>query len=348
MALIMTQRVLGLKFSLYGQTVFFYCTDPFVQKGDRVFAETENGPGLAHVTCICATVPEGLVPEELSTVTRKVAYDDVHLVEENDTLQAGAFRFCDSRIRERNLDMKLVDVEMLFDRSKILFYFTAPTRIDFRELVKDLVREYHTRIELRQIGVRHETQMLGAIGSCGMVCCCRRFLRKFMPVTIKMAKEQNLFLNPVKISGVCGRLLCCLSYEQENYDAFHRSCPRIGKRYQTDAGAFRILRGNMFQNTVMVLNDSGEEVEYNIDEWNTMHPKRSEATQPQQAAQQAQQAQQAQAPKGKYSDKHGPVAHDGAFLVVSVDADTDGDVDYIDALFDDVLAENEENQTKKA
>ena len=131
-------------------------------------------------------------------------------------------------------------LKVLLDRSKMIFYFTAPTRIDFRELVKDLVREYRTRIELRQIGVRHETQMLGALGNCGMVICCRRYLKNFAPVTIKMAKEQNLFLNPAKISGICGRLLCCLSYEQDNYDNFHAQAPKIGKRYTTDLGMLKV------------------------------------------------------------------------------------------------------------
>ena len=172
--------------------------------------------------------------------------------------------------------MKLVDVEVLFDRSKMIFFFTAPTRIDFRDLVKDLVRQYRTRIELRQIGVRHETQMLGALGNCGMVCCCRRYLHKFAPVTIKMAKEQNLFLNPTKISGICGRLLCCLSYEQENYDTFHRSCPKLGKRYQTTSGPMRVLRSNMFRNTVVLLPDGGQEVEMTLEEWQALKPSRAE------------------------------------------------------------------------
>lgn len=212
------KRIIGIKFSHYGQIYFFYCEDPFVGRGDRVLAETGQGLGIATVMNIVDRLPEDLPPDGVRDILRKVTDEDQIVAEENDTLTYSAYKFCESRIRERQLDMKLVDVEVLFDRSKLVFYFTAPTRIDFRELVKDLVREYHTRIELRQIGVRHETQMLGAVGSCGMVCCCRRFLRKFVPVTIKMAKEQNLFLNPSKISGICGRLLCCLSYEQENYD----------------------------------------------------------------------------------------------------------------------------------
>ena len=270
------KRIIGIKFSHYGQLCYYFCEDPFVVSGDRVLAETGQGVGLAYVVNVVERLPEDIAPDSVLDIVRKVTADDVVSAEENDTLASLAQRFCESRIRERHLDMKLVDVEVLFDRSKLVFYFTAPTRIDFRELVKDLVREYHTRIELRQIGVRHETQMLGAIGSCGMVCCCRRFLRKFVPVTIKMAKEQNLFLNPSKISGICGRLLCCLSYEQENYDLFHSSCPRLGKRYQTDQGPLKVLRANMFRNSVAVLNENNEEVELTLDEWQAQNPRRPE------------------------------------------------------------------------
>ena len=209
-------------------------------------------------------------------VARRATSEEILAAEGNAVLSREAYDFCRRCIEERKLDMKLVDVEVLFDRSKMIFFFTAPTRIDFRDLVKDLVRQYRTRIELRQIGVRHETQMLGALGNCGMVCCCRRYLHKFAPVTIKMAKEQNLFLNPTKISGICGRLLCCLSYEQENYDTFHRSCPKLGKRYQTTSGPMRVLRSNMFRNTVVLLPDGGQEVEMTLEEWQALKPSRTE------------------------------------------------------------------------
>ena len=211
---------------------------------------------------------------------RAATAEELVITENNAKLSQEAHVYCKKCVRERELDMKLVDVEILLDKSKIIFYFTAPTRIDFRELVKDLVREYRTRIELRQIGVRHETQMLGTLGNCGMVVCCRRHLKEFAPVTIKMAKEQNLFLNPAKISGMCGRLLCCLSYEQENYDSFHRSAPKIGKRYQTDRGFLRVIRSNMFRNSIFALNDAGQEEEINIDEWDTLNPKRVESSRP--------------------------------------------------------------------
>lgn len=196
--------------------------------------------------------------------------------ENNNLLCVQAHKFCKKCIRDRELDMKLVDVEVLFDKSKIIFYFTAPTRIDFRELVKDLVREYRTRIELRQIGVRHETQMLGTLGNCGMAVCCRRYLKEFVPVTIKMAKEQNLFLNPAKISGMCGRLLCCLSYEQKAYEAFNSEAPKVGKTYQTDKGILRVLSTDMFNNAVIVQNHDRQEESIKLEIWETLNPKTSE------------------------------------------------------------------------
>lgn len=198
--------------------------------------------------------------------------EEILTAAQNENIVAAAFEFCRNCIKKHELDMKLVDVEVLLDKSKMIFYFTAPTRIDFRELVKDLVREYRTRIELRQIGVRHETQMLGALGNCGMVICCRRYLKNFAPVTIKMAKEQNLFLNPAKISGICGRLLCCLSYEQESYDAFHKAAPKLGKRYMTDKGLLKVIRTNMFKNVAVVTDEQGNEEEIGIDVWESLHP----------------------------------------------------------------------------
>ena len=186
---------------------------------------------------------------------------------ENDDLASGAFEFCRNCIFKRKLEMKLVDVEVYFDRSKMVFYFTAPGRIDFRDLVKDLVRQYRTRIELRQIGVRHETQMLGAMGNCGQVCCCRRFMRKFHPVTIKMAKEQNLFLNPTKISGICGRLLCCLGFEQKNYEEFHRDCPKIGKKFTTSIGRVKVIRSNFFKRSLSIITEGGDDHEVSLEEW---------------------------------------------------------------------------------
>ncbi len=265
------------KSSLINAMHVYNNTDRNIKIGDKILVEEEQGLMLARVSVLAECVPTELAETPVRDIVRRATADDLLEEEKNNELVAAARVFCKERVQERELEMKLVDVECLFDRSKLIFYFTAPMRIDFRELVKDLVREYRTRIELRQIGVRHETQMLGAVGSCGMACCCRRFLRKFAPVTIKMAKEQNLFLNPAKISGICGRLLCCLSYEQENYDVFQNACPRLGKRYQTDLGTLKVLRANLFRNSVTVLNEQGEEQEYALEEWQELNPQRPES-----------------------------------------------------------------------
>lgn len=268
-------NIVGIRFRTRGQT-YYFSAEMEVAVGNSVIVETEQGVGLGEVLSIHDSLPPGMVEGPLSPVVRLASDEDRDLGRENEALARLAHVFCQECIRQRKLEMKLVDVEVYHDRTKIIFYFTAPARIDFRELVKDLVREYRSRIELRQIGVRHETQMVGAVGNCGMVCCCRRFLRKFAPVTIRMAKEQNLFLNPAKISGICGRLLCCLSYEQENYDAFHRNCPRLGKKYQTTQGGMKVLRANMFRNTISVLNENNEELEFTLEDWQTMEPHRPE------------------------------------------------------------------------
>ncbi len=268
--------IAGIRFSKHGQ-IYYFSAEFDVVAGDNVVVETEQGKGFGQVCFVRDNLPQDEVGiGSLVPILRLATKEDVQTAEDNINLAQKALTFCKNCINERKLDMKLVDVEVFFDRSKVIFYFTAPARIDFRDLVKDLVREYRARIELRQIGVRHETQMVGAVGNCGMVCCCRRYLRKFAPVTIRMAKEQNLFLNPAKISGVCGRLLCCLSYEQENYDNFHNQCPKLGKKYQTSKGPMKVLRSNMFRNTISVLNEENVELEFNLDEWQNLNPSRPE------------------------------------------------------------------------
>uniref|UniRef100_I2Q5D3 Putative PSP1-like protein n=1 Tax=Desulfovibrio sp. U5L TaxID=596152 RepID=I2Q5D3_9BACT len=263
-------HILGLKFRDHGQ-VYYFDSGPFVVAvGDSVLVQTEQGLGMGKVTLVRDTPPEDGEQQEIKPIFRLPTPEDLEIQRENDALAREARTYCRKCIETRALEMKLVDVEVLHDRGKIVFYFTAPGRIDFRELVKDLVKAYHTRIELRQIGVRHETQMLGAIGNCGQMCCCRRFMRKFAPVTIKMAKEQNLFLNPTKISGICGRLLCCLSFEQENYEQFQKKCPRVGKKFSTSLGTVKVLRTNLFRETVTVLDEAGEERELTVEEWGTV------------------------------------------------------------------------------
>ncbi len=286
--------IVGIRFRPNGQLYFFSAEMP-LSEGNAVIVETEQGIGFGHVDILRDTLPADMQNMTLSPVLRIASAEDCQMAQDNSQMTKEAFSYCKQCIAERELDMKLVDVEIFFDRSKFIFYFTAPLRIDFRELVKDLVREYRTRIELRQIGVRHETQMVGAVGSCGMVCCCRRYLRKFAPVTIRMAKEQSLFLNPVKISGICGRLLCCLSFEQENYDNFHNQCPKLGKKYQTLQGSMKVLRSNMFRNAVVVLNENNEEVEITLEDWQAINPRRPDS--PQGGGQQ-QKASKKNAPQG--------------------------------------------------
>ena len=270
-----------------GPALFFLTKGITLVPGDTVLVEVEDGQVLGETAAVMRMNPEHLDVGDgtaIRSILRKASDKDIQVFEANDASAREALEFCQQCIRDRNLDMKLVDVLTLLDCSKMVFYFTAPSRIDFRELVKDLVRCYRTRIELRQIGVRHETQMVGALGNCGMVCCCRRYLRKFAPVAIKMAKEQNVFLNPVKISGICGRLLCCLAYEQDHYDEFYRSCPKLGKKYHTDAGVLRVLRASLFRESVTALTESNEEVEYPLAEWNALNPFRPNAPQQNQAA----------------------------------------------------------------
>lgn len=264
--------IYGLRTRSLGQTGY-YSIEENCKKGDLAIIDAEPGVAIAEIVSGPLTRLPGTEEGDLPAIIRMADEEDLDIHEKNRLLSREAADFCKDCIRYRRLDMKLVDVEVFFDRSKFIFYFTAPNRIDFRDLVKDLVREYRARIELRQIGVRHETQMIGAIGNCGMVCCCRGHLRKFAPVTIKMAKEQNLFLNPSKISGICGRLLCCLFYEQENYENFSRISPRIGKRYQTGKGAMKILRTNMFRNSLVAVDENNAEVEMSMDEWLALNPR---------------------------------------------------------------------------
>jgi len=263
-------HILGIKFRDHGQ-LYYFDSGPFVvAPGDDVLVQTEQGLGMGRVNLVRDTPPEGMEPQEIKPIFRLPTPEDIETQRENNILGREAHAYARKCIESRELDMKLVDVEVLHDRGKIVFYFTAPGRVDFRELVKDLVKSYHTRIELRQIGVRHETQMIGAIGNCGQMCCCRRFMRKFAPVTIKMAKEQNLFLNPTKISGICGRLLCCLSFEQENYEQFQKKCPRVGKKFATSLGMVKVLRTNLFRETVTILDEAGEERELTVEEWSAV------------------------------------------------------------------------------
>jgi len=313
--------ILGLRFRDNGQIYYFDAASHEVQAGQYVLVKTEQGVAMSRVATVQDTVPSGMESGELKPILRLALPEDMEQYEENRLLARDAIRHCRECIHERNLDMKLVDVEILQDRSKMVFYFTAPGRIDFRELVKDLVKAYRTRIELRQIGVRHETQMIGAIGNCGQMCCCARFIRKFQPVTIKMAKEQNLFLNPSKISGMCGRLLCCLAYEQNAYEEFQRRCPKIGKKYQTSQGPMKVLRSNLFTETLFVWAESGEEKELTLDEWRaiageTWTPYITPQQQPQQRPPQPPRQPSSQQAHDKQAQQNGQAAAPNALVEI--------------------------------
>lgn len=254
-----------------GNRLAFFASGPYVVSvGDQVLCHVDGDLHMGGVERV-SPLPEPVAgqqgQETHPIIFRPATEDDLVREGENRALASRAYEHCRQCIRERGLDMKLVDVVVLFDGSKILFFFTAPSRIDFRELVKDLVRAFRTRIELRQIGARHETQMVGGIGNCGQLVCCQRFLRQFAPATIKMAKEQNLFLNPAKISGVCNRLLCCLSFEQANYEEFLAQCPKVGKKFSTSLGPAKVIRANYFRRSLSIWLENGGEREIDLEEW---------------------------------------------------------------------------------
>ncbi len=256
----------------------------------------EGGHGGEHeLQELSETLSAALNPDspDLAAIRRIAGPRDLERAEQNIAFAVKAGKYCMQCAADHRLDMKLVHTEVSLDGGKLIFFFTAPGRIDFRELVKALARNFHARIELRQIGVRHETQLVGAIGNCGMVCCCRRYMRKFAPVTIKMAKEQGLFLNPVKISGTCGRLLCCLSFEQHNYEEFHGRCPKLGKKYETSRGVFKVLRASLFRNSLTLLPEMGDELEVTLEEWRDMQPARYDAARRQRAEREARAAAEA-------------------------------------------------------
>ena len=221
-------EIIGVRFKQVGKVYYFDPAGIQVQKGDSVIVETARGVECGEVAMEKRQVSDESIVKPLKQVIRKATREDLAQVRRNQEKRVSAAKICNEKIAAHKLEMKLVDVEYTFDNNKILFYFTADGRVDFRELVKDLASVFHTRIELRQIGVRDEAKMLGGLGICGRPFCCSTFLGEFQPVSIKMAKEQSLSLNPVKISGTCGRLMCCLKYEQEAYrgSAAHHSKSR--------------------------------------------------------------------------------------------------------------------------
>lgn len=240
-----------------------------LQKDDVVMVQTEHGLEPARLISVVPGWPEKEPSKGALalSIVRRVTRDEAAKFEKLDDMEHKAFSTCSELIEKLNLPMNLVKVERFFNGGKIIFYFTAENRVDFRELVKNLVQEFRTRVEMRQIGVRHETKMLGGLGCCGRELCCSSFIQNFESVSIKMAKEQNLPLNPAKISGACNRLLCCLNYEYKTYKSTRRGMPKIGRTITFNDQRYKVRQHNVLKETVVVVNENGEEISLNKDEW---------------------------------------------------------------------------------
>ena len=264
-------EVIGVRFRTAGKIYFFNPKEFQVKSGDHVIVETARGIEFGSVVSERRQVKEKCIGDELKPVLRIATKEDEERAAKNREKEKEAYKICLDKIKEHKLDMKLVSTEYTFDNNKVLFYFTADGRIDFRELVKDLAAVFRTRIELRQIGVRDETKIRGGIGICGRPLCCHTYLSEFAPVSIKMAKEQNLSLNPTKISGVCGRLMCCLTNEEETYEELNSRLPAIGDTVTTNEGlkgevqSVSVLR-QLVKVVVTLENDEKEIREYKVDE----------------------------------------------------------------------------------
>lgn len=238
-------EIIGVRFKEVGKVYYFDSQQKEYQVGTKVIVETSRGVECGDVALGNKIIPDEEIVSPLKTVIRVANEADLKILQENREKEKEAFNICLEKIANHGLDMKLVYAEYTFDRSKVLFYFTADGRVDFRDLVKDLASIFRTRIELRQIGVRDESKMLGGLGVCGRPFCCSTFLGGFQPVTIKMAKEQGLSLSPVKISGTCGRLMCCLKYEQASYEHLLRHTPKVGAIVDTKEGRGTVIDNNL-------------------------------------------------------------------------------------------------------
>ncbi|NBH71493.1 stage 0 sporulation protein [Clostridiaceae bacterium] len=263
--------VIGVRFRSGGKVYYFGPGKLEIKSGDHVIVETARGVEYGYVVLGNREVEDEKVIQPLKSVIRMATEEDKAREESNRKKEKDAFGICQEKIRKHGLEMKLIDVEYTFDNNKILFYFTADGRIDFRELVKDLASVFKTRIELRQVGVRDETKIVGGVGICGRELCCHSYLSEFIPVSIRMAKEQNLSLNPTKISGVCGRLMCCLKNEEETYEYLNSKLPNVGDYVTTDDGlkgevqSVNVLRQQV-KVIVVVDHDEKEIREYKVDQ----------------------------------------------------------------------------------
>ena len=252
-------KVVGVRFKTGGKVYFFDPQEFDIKKGDHVIVDTARGLECGLCVQGVHTESEDKIIRPLKAVTRIASPQDVEKMQQNRKDEVKAFDICLEKIAKHNLEMKLIDVEYTFDRSKVLFYFTADGRVDFRELVKELAQVFRTRIELRQIGVRDESKMMGGVGVCGQQFCCSRFLSDFTPVSIKMAKEQGLSLNPSKISGSCGRLMCCLSYEQPAYEYLNSITPGVGSLVKTSEGNGIVTEVSLLRSLLKVRLDKNKD-----------------------------------------------------------------------------------------
>jgi len=264
-------NVIGVRFRNAGKIYFFDPGDRDIRTGQHVIVETARGIEYGYVVLGTRKVEESKVIQPLKPMIRMATKEDEDVERRNKKKEKDAFKICLEKIKKYNLQMKLIDAEYTFDNNKVLFYFTADGRIDFRELVKDLAAVFKTRIELRQVGVRDETKIVGGVGICGRPLCCHSYLSEFIPVSIKMAKEQNLSLNPTKISGVCGRLMCCLKNEEETYEELNSKLPNVGDYVTTDDGlkgevhSVSVLRQQV--KVVVVVNKDEKEIrEYKVEQ----------------------------------------------------------------------------------
>jgi cell fate regulator YaaT (PSP1 superfamily) len=256
-------KIIGVRFKSVGKIYYFDPKDYDVKMGDKVIVETARGVECGEVALVDREIDETRFTNPVKGIIRLATPNDMKTIEKNRQKEKDAFKICEQKIAAHKLKMNLIDVECTFDNNKLLFYFTAESRVDFRELVKDLAAVFRTRIELRQIGVRDEAKMLGGLGICGQPFCCSRFLGEFQPVSIKMAKEQGLSLNPTKISGTCGRLMCCLKYEQDSYEDLLKHTPKVGAIVRTADGKGIVEEVNLLTGKLRVKMDkNGDETAY--------------------------------------------------------------------------------------
>ena len=260
-------EVIGVRFKKAGKIYYFDPVGVIIDKDEYVIVETVRGVEFGKVVIANKKVDEEDVVLPLKKMVRIATDKDKLLIVENQENATEAYQVCDAKIKKHDLDMNLVDVEYTFDRNKVIFYFTADGRVDFRNLVKDLASVFKTRIELRQIGVRDEAKLLGGIGPCGRMLCCSTFLGDFEPVSIKMAKDQNLSLNPAKISGLCGRLMCCLKYENDDYETAKKQLPDLGKSITTPYGRGKVVGLNILERMIQIeIPEKERVIEYTLDE----------------------------------------------------------------------------------